>query len=142
MEGDLLGLNFSIFNVDLVSYQDNRNILTNSDEIFVPLGHVLVGNSRADIKHNDSTVSSDVVSVSESSKFLLSGGVPNVELNESFVGVERHGVDLDSEGGNIFLLKLTSEMSLDKGGLSSSTVSNEDKFILSNSLLLGFHCLK
>lgn len=45
VESDLLGLHFSVLDIDLVSNQDNGNVLTDSDEILVPLWHVLIGDS-------------------------------------------------------------------------------------------------
>jgi hypothetical protein len=40
------------------------------------------------------------------------------------VGVEGDGADLNSLRGDILLLKLTSDVSFDEGGLSDSTVSD------------------
>src|ERR1700761_3407395 len=59
VESDLLGLDLSVLNIDLVSDQDNGNVLTDSDEILIPLGYVLIGDSRADIEHDNSRVTSN-----------------------------------------------------------------------------------
>ena len=45
VESDLLGLNLSVLDIDLVTDEGDGDVLTDSDEILVPLGHVLVGNS-------------------------------------------------------------------------------------------------
>ena len=45
VESDLLGLNLSVLDINFVSYENNRNVLTNSDEILVPLWDVLVSDS-------------------------------------------------------------------------------------------------
>ena len=45
VEGNLLGLHLAIFHVDLVANEADGNIIADSDEILVPLGHVLVGDS-------------------------------------------------------------------------------------------------
>jgi len=45
VESDLLGFDFSVFNINLISDQDNWNVLANSHKIFVPLWNVLVGDS-------------------------------------------------------------------------------------------------
>jgi len=50
-------------------------------ELTVPVGNILVGNARGNIEHNDATLSVDVVSVTKTSEFLLSCGVPDVELD-------------------------------------------------------------
>jgi hypothetical protein len=47
----------------------------------VPVGDVLVGDSGGDIEHDDAALAVDVVSVTKTSKLLLSCGVPDIELN-------------------------------------------------------------
>lgn len=47
----------------------------------MPVGHVLVCDAGGDIEHDDTTLSVDVVSVTETSKLLLSSGIPDIELN-------------------------------------------------------------
>ena len=54
----------------------------------MPVGDVLVCNFRGDIEHDDTALSLDVVSVSETTEFLLACGVPHVEDDLSEVGVE------------------------------------------------------
>lgn len=48
-------------NIDLVTAKNNGDVLTDTDEITVPVGDVLVGNSRGDIKHDDSTLTTNTV---------------------------------------------------------------------------------
>ena len=79
MEGDLLGLDFTIFHIHLVANEDDGDVLAYSGQILVPLWDVLISDSRADVKHDDTTVTSNIVSISESSKLLLSSSVPNIE---------------------------------------------------------------
>jgi hypothetical protein len=45
VESNLLGLDLSVLNIDLVSNENDGDVLTDSDEILVPLGDILVGNS-------------------------------------------------------------------------------------------------
>jgi hypothetical protein len=47
----------------------------------VPVGDVLVGNSRSNIKHNDTALAVDVVTITETTELLLAGGIPDVELD-------------------------------------------------------------
>ena len=75
-------------NIDLVTTKDNGDVLTNPLQISVPVGNVLVGDSGSNIKHDDTTLSLDVVSISETTEFLLSSGIPNVEADGTEVGVE------------------------------------------------------
>lgn len=105
----------------------------------MPIGNVLVGNTRRDIEHDDTTLTVDVVSVSQATELLLTGGVPDVELDRSIIlGTDQCGridkrkvtycrklkrVNFYSEGGNVLLLKLSRQMALDKGGLQDEEVS-------------------
>ena len=51
----------------------------------VPVGNVLVGDTRGDIEHDDTALAVDVVSITETTELLLSSGVPNVELDLTVV---------------------------------------------------------
>lgn len=51
----------------------------------VPVGNVLVCDTRCDIKHDDTTLPVDIVAISESTKLFLPGGVPDIELDASVV---------------------------------------------------------
>ncbi|KAH3678749.1 hypothetical protein OGATHE_000017 [Ogataea polymorpha] len=88
VEGDGLGLDLSLLDVDFVTAQDNRDVLTHSDKVSVPVWNVLVRDSRGDVEHDDTTLTVDVVTVSQSAEFLLSGRVPDVESDLTEVGVE------------------------------------------------------
>lgn len=59
VESDLLSLDFPVFDINLVAYEDNRDVFTNSDQIFVPLGHILISDSGTDIEHDDATVATN-----------------------------------------------------------------------------------
>jgi hypothetical protein len=47
----------------------------------VPVGDVLVCDTRGDVEHDDTALSVDVVSITETAELLLTGGVPDVELD-------------------------------------------------------------
>ena len=51
----------------------------------VPVGNVLVGNSRCDVKHDDTALSVDVIPISETTELLLTCGIPDIELYRSVV---------------------------------------------------------
>lgn len=57
MKDNALGLNLAVFNIYFVATQDNGNVLTNTHQIAMPVGYVLIGNSRSDVKHDDGTLS-------------------------------------------------------------------------------------
>jgi hypothetical protein len=139
VESDLLGLNLAVLHVDLVADENDGNVLAHTDEILVPLGHILVGDSGADIEHDDGAVATDVVAVTEASELLLAGSVPNVQEDGAVVGVEHHGVNLDTESSDVLLLELTSEVALDEGGLADTTITNENELVLSSDLSLSFN---
>lgn len=61
VESDLLGLDFSVLDIDLVSYENNGDVFADSDEILVPLWYVLIGDSWAHIEHDDTRVSSNAI---------------------------------------------------------------------------------
>ena len=102
----------------------------------VPVGDVLVGDTRGNIEHDDTTLSVDVVTVTETTELLLTCGVPNIELDLAEVlsrvsgrrgsrsggGGESYGgetkrVNFDTESGDVLLLELSSQVTLDESGL-------------------------
>ena len=61
MESNGLGLDFALLDVYLVSTKDNGNVLANADQVPMPVGNILVGNTRSHVKHDDGTLSLDAV---------------------------------------------------------------------------------
>lgn len=51
----------------------------------VPVWNVLVSDTRSDIEHDDTALSIDVVSVTKTTKLLLSSGIPDIELDSTQV---------------------------------------------------------
>lgn len=47
----------------------------------MPVGNVLVGDTGGDIEHDDTALSVDVVSIPQTTKLLLTSGVPDIELD-------------------------------------------------------------
>lgn len=54
----------------------------------MPVGNILVRDPGGDVKHNDTTFAVDVITISQSSEFLLAGSIPNIELEFTEVGEE------------------------------------------------------
>ena len=98
MEGDSFCLDFAFLDINLVTAKDNRDILADSDKIAytmlkrcaqggrverrtVPIWDVLVGDARRYVKHDDTTLAVNVVSISETAKLLLSSRIPDIEGN-------------------------------------------------------------
>ena len=138
VESNLLGLHFTIFDIDLVSDEGNWDVLADSNQIFVPLWNILVSDSGADIEHDDSAMATNVISVSESSEFLLTGGIPDVEKDLTLGGEEWHWMHLNTESSDVLLLELSSQMSLHESGFSNTTVSDENELEFRN-WSLRFH---
>lgn len=127
VESDRLGLNLPLFNIDFVTSQNDWDVLANTDKVTVPVGYVLVGDTGRDIEHDDTALSIDVVSITETTKLFLSSSVPDVELNGAQVCCKGERVDLNTKGSDVLLLELSGQMALDEGGLSSSSITNEHK---------------
>lgn len=85
--------------VDLVTAEDNGDVLAHTLEIPMPVGNVFVGDPGRDIKHDDAALALDIVSITESTEFLLSCCVPHVEADRSKVGEELQRVNFDTECG-------------------------------------------
>ena len=81
MKGDGLGLDFALLHIDLVPTQDDRDVLAYTNKVAVPVRHVLVGDARRDVEHDDTAMPVDVVAVAQTAELLLPCGVPNIELN-------------------------------------------------------------
>jgi hypothetical protein len=47
----------------------------------VPVGNVLVCDTRGNIEHDDTALAVDVVAITETTELLLSSGVPDIELD-------------------------------------------------------------
>ena len=83
--------------VDLVTAENDGDVLANALEVAVPVGDVLVGDTGGDIEHDDTALALDVVAVTETTELLLARGIPNVEADRAEVGGEGERVDLDTE---------------------------------------------
>ena len=98
VEGDGLGLDLALLHVDLVAGENDGDVLANTDQVTwamlvdvsmllllrgrtVPVGDVLVCDTRGDIEHDDTALAVDVVSITETTELLLTCGVPDVELD-------------------------------------------------------------
>lgn len=101
----------------------------------MPVWNVLVGDTRGDIEHDDTALSVDVVTITKTTKLLLSCSVPDVELDLTKVlsecqrrvppysisyithGREAERVNFDTESRDVLLFEFTSQVTLDEGGL-------------------------
>lgn len=56
VEDDGLGLHLTVLDVYLVAAEDNRDVLTDSNQVTMPVGHIFVGDTGGDVKHDDGTL--------------------------------------------------------------------------------------
>ena len=85
-------LNFAVLNLNLVAAQHDRDILADTNQVAVPVRHVLVRDATRNVEHDDRALALDVVAVPESAEALLARRVPDVELDGAAVRVEDEGV--------------------------------------------------
>jgi hypothetical protein len=53
----------------------------NAGLLTMPVGDVLVGDTRGHVEHDDTALAINVVSITETTEFLLSSGVPDIKLD-------------------------------------------------------------
>ena len=56
MKYDGLGFDLPVLDVDLVAGEDDGDVLAHSDQVSVPVGHVLVGDTGGHVEHDDGTL--------------------------------------------------------------------------------------
>jgi hypothetical protein len=99
MESYLLRFNLTVLDINLVTAENNRDILANAAKITMPSRYILVCKTRSHIKHNNSTLAMNVVTITEATKLFLSCRVPAVETDLTAVGGEVERVNLNTNGG-------------------------------------------
>ncbi len=80
MEGDGLGLDLALLDIDLVTAENDWDVLADADQVTVPVWNVLIGDTGGNIEHDDTALAVDVVSITETTELLLSSGIPDIEL--------------------------------------------------------------
>lgn len=81
VECDSASLHFALLYIDLVTTQHDGDVLADAFEVAMPIGDIFVGDSRSDVKHDDTALALDVIPITETTKLLLAGSVPNVEAD-------------------------------------------------------------
>jgi len=127
VEVDLASLQLTVLDISLVSNQDDGDVFTNLGQVLVPLGDVLVGLTRSEVEHDDGAVGINVVALAEIAEFLLSSSIPDDEADLTTVGREVDAGDIGALGGNVRLLELTSDVTLNECGLADAAISDNDE---------------
>jgi hypothetical protein len=107
VEGNLLSLNFAVLDIDFVTNEHYWNVLTNTSQVLVPLRNIRVSDSSAHIEHDDSAVTTNVVTISKSSELILTCSIPNIESDLSSASEEGHRMYLNTESSDVLLFELT-----------------------------------
>lgn len=84
--------------VNLVTTEDNGDVLANTLKVAMPIWHVLIRDTGSDVEHDNTTLSLNVVSIAQTTELLLSCRVPHIEADGSEVGRESKRVDFDTKG--------------------------------------------
>ena len=124
VEGDLLGLDLAVLDIDLVAHEHDGDVLADASQVLVPLGHVGVGDARADVEHDDAAVAADVVAVAQASELFLARGIPHVEQDLPMVREEGHRVNFNTKCGDVLLFELTSQVALNEGRLADASITH------------------
>lgn len=72
--------------IDFVSAKNDWNVLADTLEVTVPVGHILVCDSRGNIEHDDATLALYVITITETTELLLTCSIPDVETDSAEVG--------------------------------------------------------
>jgi hypothetical protein len=136
MELNVTGFHLSVLDIDLVSNQHDWDVLTDPNDISMPVRDVLVCDSARDVEHNDSTFTLDIITVSQTTEFLLTGGIPYIEADLTTVSVELQRMNFDAQSWDIFLLKFTGSVALHQSGFSDTTITDEKELKFRCSLHL------
>jgi hypothetical protein len=74
------------FYINFISAQHNGDVLAHTLEVTMPVGNILVCDTRSDVKHDDAALALDVVTITKTTKLFLSGGIPDVKTDGAKVG--------------------------------------------------------
>jgi hypothetical protein len=105
----------------------------------VPVRNIFVCDAGGDVEHDDAALAVDIVTVTKTSELFLSSSIPDIELDVAQIldngqwrpsdpdvvayRAEPQRVNFNTKGRNVLLLELSSQMTLDEGGLYSSQLS-------------------
>jgi len=95
----------SDLDIDFVSAKYDGNVFANAFEVTMPVGNVFVGDTGGNVEHDDTALPLNVVSITETTKLLLTSSIPDIETDGTKVGAELERVNFDTEGGCGWLVK-------------------------------------
>ena len=127
MNCDLVGLDLSVLDISLVADKTYWNIWSNFDKVIEPFQNILIGFSACKIEHDYGTMGANIITFSELAELFLASCIPDLDSDLSMSSIEDYLSNTSSFGWDVDLNEMTSVMSLDKGCLSDSTVSDQNK---------------
>jgi hypothetical protein len=65
--------------INLVTTEDNGDVLANTLKVPMPVGDVLVRDTGGDIKHDDATLPLNIIPITKSTKLFLARCIPDIE---------------------------------------------------------------
>jgi hypothetical protein len=68
-----------------------------------------------------------LVTITETTKLLLTGSIPSVEADTAEIGIEDNWMYFNTNGGNVLLLELARQMAFNEGGLARATVTDQNQ---------------
>lgn len=120
MESHLFRFHLAVFHINLVTTENNGDVLAHAAKITMPGRYIFICKTRSHIEHNNSTLAMNVVTITEATELFLSCCVPAVETDLTAVGGEVERVNLHTNSGC-------------KGGLSGLRYVN--KYVLQTKVL-------
>ena len=114
MKRDRFRSHLTVSHVHFIPAQHNRNVFAHARDVSVPRRHVLIRRSRRHVEHDNRALAVNVIPISQPAEFLLTGSIPAIESNRPAVGVKIERVHRHANRGEVFLLKLTSQVTLDE----------------------------
>jgi hypothetical protein len=123
VECDLLRFDLAVLNLNLVPGQNNRNILAHASQVAVPVRNIFVSDATRHVKHDNSALPLNIVTVSQSPKLFLSGSIPDIKFNRTSVGVKGERMDLHTQSRDVFLFKFARQVAFHEGRFTDATVA-------------------
>jgi len=96
MEYDALGFDFSILDINFVTTKNNWYVFADTDQIPMPIGYIFVCYPGCNVKHDNGTLSLNIIAVAKATKFFLASCIPDIEADRSTIGMKDQWMDLDS----------------------------------------------
>lgn len=65
----------------------------------MPIGHIFVRDAGSDVKHDDTALTLNVITITKTTKLFLSSSIPNIEADGAEVCGELKRVNFNTKGG-------------------------------------------